>query len=550
MNSVRLFCPVLFFCILFISSCNGSGEEEVKTTFDELFSSLLPDVLQGEEKLREGKTYSFLQHIYEENNRAPLWVDGMQIGNNADSIIAYLSTCYLDGLFKEDYHYDSLIVSQQLAANDSLHKLSKTFWVKTDVLLTKSFVRLSHDLQHGRLLADTSDSWKEEDSFHENFCGDFSLLSKSESISAYLQKIQPTHIDYVQLKKGVASFVRDMDKTNYTAVAFPYKDSIAFIKNLYKRLQESGVASSYSALPDSANLTAAIKKYQIKKELKVTGTVSAGLIQLLNDNDMQRYKRIAVALDKYKSLPAKMPEKYIWINLPAFALKVVNKDTIALTSKVIVGKSFTSTPEIISNISDIIIYPTWTVPTSIVKKEMIPGMQRNLSYLARRNMYLIDSKGRKISPQAINWTKYKTGIPYMVQQASGDNNALGIIKFNFKNKHSVYLHDTNQRYLYDRKDRDLSHGCVRVQEFKKLAYYIADNDSIYSGGTSTMSYTKDSIDRWLSRKINHKIVVKKQIPLFIQYIGCEFVNGQIKFYRDIYNEDAALSSKYFSVNKL
>ena len=86
-------------------------------------------------------------------------------------------------------------------------------------------------------------------------------------------------------------------------------------------------------------------------------------------------------------------------------------------------------------------------------------------------------KGDEIDPYTVDWTKYKKGIPYKVVQGSGDENALGILKFNFPNKYAVYLHDTNQRYLFARNIRSLSHGCVRVQEWEKLAYNIVRYDN-------------------------------------------------------------------------
>ncbi len=548
----------LFYCaaLLCVSnsflSCNFNGKNEEQSSFNVAFAKSSASFLDSAETLpflsKIDKDH--LQHIYAENAFQPLWVGEEGYTAIADTVLTYLGSCYLDGLFKEDYLYDSLLVRYELGILDSTKQLKQDFWVISDLFFTNALIKLHHDLEVGRLVEDSASTWENAESFHKSFCTSFASFRAEGSFAQNIAAWQPVHADYALLKSAIPPYVKSMDKTTYNTVPFPYKDSIAFVKILYKRLQQSGIGSEKIALPDSAELSLAIKKYQQKKAIKATGVASASLIEMLNDNDLEKFKRIAIALDKYKALPAKMPQQYIWVNLPAFSLKVVDNDTIALSSKIICGKSYTSTPEITSEISDIIIYPTWTVPLSIVQKEMIPGMKRNRTYLARRNMYLIDSKGRKRSPQSINWAKYTSAIPYAVQQASGDNNALGIIKFNFKNKHSVYLHDTNQRYLYDRKNRDLSHGCIRVQEFKKLAHYIADSDSIYTAGTSTSSYTKDSIDTWLARKTNHKIVVNKQIPLYIKYIGCEFVNGEIKFYRDIYNEDATLSAKYLAVNKL
>jgi murein L,D-transpeptidase YcbB/YkuD len=113
----------------------------------------------------------------------------------------------------------------------------------------------------------------------------------------------------------------------------------------------------------------------------------------------------------------------------------------------------------------------------------------------------VNNKGDEVDPHTVDWSKYKKGIPFNVVQGSGDENALGILKFNFPNKYDVYLHDTNQRYLFARNMRSLSHGCVRVQEWEKLAYNIVrfDNQEKYP---ETVSPTEDSLKVWLKKKRN------------------------------------------------
>ena len=131
-------------------------------------------------------------------------------------------------------------------------------------------------------------------------------------------------------------------------------------------------------------------------------------------------------------------------------------------------------------------------------------------------------------------------------QGSGDDNALGVLKFNFNNPYSVYLHDTNQRYLFSNSVRALSHGCVRVQKWRDLAFFIARNDSLNQTPDKKLAYTVDSIKRWLALKDRKRIIVKNRLPLFIEYFTCEAVNNKLVIYDDIYRNDQALSRKYFS----
>ena len=183
-------------------------------------------------------------------------------------------------------------------------------------------------------------------------------------------------------------------------------------------------------------------------------------------------------------------------------------------------------------------------PPSIVSKEILPAVRRNPGYLSRKGFYLVDSKGERVDPYSVDWSKYYKASPYRIVQGSGDGNALGIIKFVFANKYSVYLHDTNQRYLFSNNNRSLSHGCVRVQDWEKLAWYILRTDSVAAGkGKYTPT---DSVKTWLREKQKKSIAVRNKIPLFIRYVTCEGEDGNIRFYDDVYAEDKLLREKYFS----
>ena len=195
-----------------------------------------------------------------------------------------------------------------------------------------------------------------------------------------------------------------------------------------------------------------------------------------------------------------------------------------------------------SAISELITYPKWTIPASIIEKEVLPGIKKNRKYLQKKGYSLFDRKGNEINPDSVDWSKYKKTIPYHVIQGSGDANALGVLKFNFKNKYAVYLHDTNERYLFARNDRAMSHGCIRVQEWKPLAYYVIRNDSVYNDADPRI----DSLQKWLHNKEKHSISIHDKLPLFIRYFTCEGKKSGIIFYNDIYGEDKKLAEKYFA----
>ena len=239
-----------------------------------------------------------------------------------------------------------------------------------------------------------------------------------------------------------------------------------------------------------------------------------------------------------------MPAKYIWVNVSSYYLEMVDRDSVKFSSKVICGKPKTRTPLLTSIITELITYPQWVPPPSIVAKEILPAVKKNPGYLARKGFSLVDSKGNEVDPYTVDWSKYSKGIPYRVVQGSGDANALGIMKFVFSNKYSVYLHDTNQRYLFANAMRSLSHGCVRVQEWEKLTYYLLRNDSLNAGGKA---YTKiDSVKNWLQQKQKKTIALRNKMPVFLRNFTCEGRDGKIIFFDDVYAEDKYLREKYFA----
>ena len=162
---------------------------------------------------------------------------------------------------------------------------------------------------------------------------------------------------------------------------------------------------------------------------------------------------------------------------------------------------------------------------------------------------LLNGKNEEVVPDSIDWHKYKKTIPFKVIQGSGDDNALGILKFNFYNKYSVYLHDTNQRSFFAFDSRALSHGCVRVQEWQKMAYYIMNNENSQVTTGKVKPIPVDSLTHWLEIKEKHSIPIRSKVPVFIRYFTCEVNDGKISFFEDIYEEDKKMIELLFANKK-
>ena len=538
------------------SSCHQKApppKQEIVNTPEQM-KETVPDVIKaivGQLSDNGGKvdTISILQpelvkYLYDKNNDEARWSREAKWTPAGSLLIKFIENARLYGLFPDDYHFGNISGINQQFETDSEARKDAVRWSKADVLLTDGLLQIINHVKLGRLPKDSitlrTDSVLTKE-FYEQQVED---IIQSISVTRIVDSLEPSVKEYHDLKEGIKDFLDSAVFKDYTRVPYPIIDTPAYRLALRTRLFEESLLDS---LTDSVHVPNALKKYQAKMKLKVDGKAGAETIRSLNLTDKDKFARIALSLDKYKMLPAKMPEKYVWVNLAGYYMQLKDSDSVKISSRVVIGKPLTRTPELTSSISEMITYPQWSVPQSIIVKEFLPELKKDPGYLAKKGFSLLDMKNEEVDPYFVDWSKYKLGIPYKIVQGSGDDNALGIMKFNFPNKYAVYLHDTNQRYLFAQSSRALSHGCVRVQEWQKLCNYILQNDSTYVTSLGNNSFTKaDSVSKWLGKKEKHFIPVKFRIPLFIRYYTCEGKDGKIVFYDDIYDEDNRLKEKYFA----
>jgi murein L,D-transpeptidase YcbB/YkuD len=540
--------------LLLLAACNeaehphvGQKEvvqkpEDINARAEELIQGTLKDMLSNSNALPDSlrlKKPALVSFLYDKNSFQPLWTSKGSFISKGDSLITLIEKARQFGMLPDDYYFTRLkALKLQLADTSKEKKLDASLWAYSDLLLSSAFVQFTSDLKAGRLLPDSvleKDTLVTPDYFLTQF-RDFGTITND----SFTRRLEPLNTDYQRLKTALGEFLEKAKFKDYTFIST--RDSTKIPALLYKRLAEEDSTMKPVPAPDSLTLSEAIRKYQKRKEIRVDGKNTKTLVERLNATDKEKFFRIAVTLDRYKMLPI-LPEQYIWVNLPSYYLQLRQADTLVMKSRVVVGKPLTRTPIITSSISDMITYPQWTIPESIIKKEILPGLKRDPGYTSKRGYSLIDKDGNEVDPYSVKWAKYENAIPYKVVQGSGDANALGVLKFNFPNKHSVYLHDTNQRYLFSQTSRALSHGCVRVQAWQELAQFILRNDSTYSENAVPV----DSMESWLQQKQRHYIPVRKPVPLFIRYFTCDVnESGKLVFYEDIYGEDKKYRDKIFA----
>ena len=502
----------------------------------DIIKTTLDDVEDSDFRVQNFSIYdpNAVAYVYKQQAYKPIWSRHGAFVKGTDSLFHFIADARRYALFPDDYYKARLDMLRKLVTDTTKeNKLDAAKWAESDLLLTAAYINIIKDIKKGRLQPDSL-SKRDTALTPEFYYQQWQTYGANMQVLAdSLECQQP---GYTALKYALQDFLANAQFVNYTYIN--PKDSAHLQTAVVQRLKEDSITFSNTHI-DSTELAAAIKKYQHRKGWKETGKLTAGFISNLNNTDNVKFDRIAVNMDRYKQLQP-LPQQYIWVNIPSYQLQLWDSGVVLLTSKVVVGKPETRTPELTSAISNMVTYPQWHIPSSIIKKEVLPALKNDPSYLARKGFSLVDDNGNDIDPYSVNWAKYKNEIPYTVVQGSGDDNALGVLKFNFPNKYDVYLHDTNQRYFFSKSKRALSHGCVRVEAWQELATYILERDS-----ANPNAVPLDSMQTWLALKEKHVISVRKRLPVFIRYFTCDASNGDLVFYDDVYDEDRRVINQFF-----
>lgn len=278
------------------------------------------------------------------------------------------------------------------------------------------------------------------------------------------------------------------------------------------------------------------QQYQLLKNslhrlLVTADTTNLRLFLSGSGNDsMDGYRQIRsveINMERWRWEPNGFGDRYVWINIPSYMLKVVHNSRNVLESRVIVGKPDTPTPALASAIESISFYPYWHVPRKIAVEEFLPVIKDDTSFLRRSNFEVLGKNGTVLDPATLDWKKYNEDyFPVSLRQREGRHNSLGIIKFVFDNPYAVFLHDTNAKGLFRNSVRALSHGCVRMEKAEELAKYLVPEPG--------------RIDKQIELKMRAGIVLRKPVPIFIRYFTCEYLNDTLLFYEDIYGLDNAI----------
>lgn len=361
-------------------------------------------------------------------------------------------------------------------------------------------------------------------------------LATAPDAGAALAAYNPTHPGYVALKAKLAEARGTAPASTKRMPFIPDGmrirpgDVDVRVPLLRERLGLPASRAANDRVYDP-DVVEAVRFFQLASGLEADGVVGAGTLGLLNESASPRDRsaQIVANMERWRWLPRDLGQAYVMVNIPEYMVRVVDGGRVIHDTRVVVGKPESPTPLLTHDMEYVVVNPSWNVPPSIARKEMLPNLQRDPYYLARQGI-TIERNGTAVDPGSVNWSNGLGG--YSFRQPPGERNALGRIKFMFPNQHSVYLHDTPSRSLFANDRRAYSHGCVRVQD------PLSFGEVIFSLGMPGDGWTEQKIGSMFGGKERY-ITLKRRIPVHLVYFTT-YVDGSGRLVSkpDIYGIDA------------
>ena len=473
-----------------------------------------PDAAQIQAALstgaRGGDT-SALWSFYERRAFAPVWSK-----DDATFLAAMFAHAGRDGLNSADYAVEANIpVAEQ------------------DVFLTNSLLNYLQDLRNGHPAAKTLDPDVELPSRDFDIPAALETALHDHTLPDFIRAQSPSQEGYAALKRALGFYADLADRGGWPVLAAGHIDDFSEGKPggilLRRRL---GYEDKIVAANPAAGLSEAVIRFQIRHGLVPDGRVGVRTLGELNVSASQRVLQIKANMERWRWLPRKLEQDFIAINVPEARLGLTLNGQEVMDSRVLVGRPSDPTPILRAIALGVTVNPVWNVPVSIARKELLPKLKANPSYLLSQDMVLLGGPSEDPHGLRIHWRAVPAGtFPFRVQQKAGPKNALGTIKIELPNRFDVYVHDTPGKRAFDLPRRDVSHGCVRVEQILPLASYALAASRDAEGDI------RDAVSAGTTRYFP----MSRRLPVyFLYWTAFADGNGNLQFRPDIYGRDRRL----------
>ncbi|QDH79381.1 L,D-transpeptidase family protein [Echinicola soli] len=538
-----LSCFLLFGEAMFAQSVASGGA--VSLEIRNILEASTPGspVRVGDELLRQ---YEELIQFYADRAFTPAWPDDQRGNAAVQELLVQIEDSKYDGLKPSSYHLSAIreIAASSDAGRNHENPVHQAYM---DLVLSDAFLSLAHDLYLGKVSQEgLQNSWGIEPKHVKTSFG--TLLEEGLSsgrIKESLVSLWPRYQVYKSMRRTMKRYFRlaeameePWDKLRGKTIKV--NEESRLIPEVRKRLQywndleadNSGEEERYDS-----SLFDGVRYFQKRNGLEADGIIGKDTYTALNESPASLIRKVAVNMERMRWLPdTVLNGRFVMVNIANFQLDYLQDnglDTV-FTSKVIVGKEYHTTPVFNGEMAYIVLSPTWTVPSSIIRREMIPKIKKDVSYLSRNHFKILTYSGKEVSPSSIDWSKASAGnFPYMIRQSPGTFNSLGQVKFIFPNKHNVYIHDTPVKSLFSRDLRAFSHGCIRIQKPAEFAAVLLEGDH---------KWNLESIRAGMESGRETTVLLKKKVPVVLIYLTLwTDPAGKTYLRKDIYERDEAIA---------
>jgi murein L,D-transpeptidase YcbB/YkuD len=299
---------------------------------------------------------------------------------------------------------------------------------------------------------------------------------------------------------------------------------------LRKRLIVSGDLEQTAGAGDifDSYVEAAVRRFQARHGISIDGVVRAETFKRLNIPCEVRLAQLKTNVARLRALSGNLGERYVMCNIPAARIEAVENGVAVSRHTAVVGRISRPSPELSSKIIEVNFNPYWTVPVSIVRKDLVPLMQKDPNYLGAEHIHIYDSHGSELQPSQINWNSNEA-VNYRFRQDPGDFNSLGTVRIDFPSPYGVYMHDTPEKGLFGEDMRFHSSGCVRVQNVRDLVDWLLRD---------TPGWSRQQIDATIKSGERLDAKLAKPVPVYWVYVTAWATpDSVVQFRDDIYNKD-------------
>jgi L,D-transpeptidase YcbB len=481
-------------------------------------------------------SHVLLPRIYENREFEPAWATLRQV----DALLEMIDESYLEGLDPGDYHAAALRAVRGSVTD--LGALAPQERAAFDLLLTDSIIRLGYHLRFGKVDPTELDpNWNSSRSLTgEDPAVTIQAAIDAPSLREFAARVIPRVFLYERFKAALAEY-RALEANGGWPSVPPgptLKAGAADerVPALAARLAATGDLSAEQASQITGSvyaetLVAGVQRFQTRHGLAADGVVGAGTLAALNVPVAARIEQLRANLERARWVLYDPESEFLVVNIAGFQLYLVRRGEVAYRTRVQVGRPYRQTPIFKAEMTYLVVNPTWTVPPTIFRDDIVPALRRDARYLATRNISLFHTvSSAPVDPATVDWSA--RSLPYRLVQEPGPDNALGRIKFMFPNEHAIYLHDTPSRDLFDRDSRAFSSGCIRVENPFELAEVLLGR-----------SASRKDLDALVASGKTETIFLPKPMTVLLLYWTAEVdAAGRITFFPDVYERDAAVIS--------